>query len=82
MIVLFEMLIVDPFLEFLPILPDVVTYLRVKISLMIFVELRVDWRARDASILSEVEQTVTLLLLFGSSLLLKMSRGRCDGKEV
>ena len=81
MIVLFEMLIVDPFLEFLPILPDVVTYLRVIISLMIFVELRVDWRARDASILSEVEQTVTLLL-FGSSLLLKMSRGRCDGKEV
>ena len=70
MIVLFEMLIVDPFLEFLPILPDVVTYLRVIISLMIFVELRVDWRARDASILSEVEQTVTLLLLFGSSLLL------------
>ena len=69
MIVLFEMLIVDPFLEFLPILPDVVTYLRVIISLMIFVELRVDWRARDASILSEVEQTVTLLL-FGSSLLL------------
>ena len=81
MIVLFEMLIVDPFLEFLPILPDVVTYLRVIISLMIFVELRVDWRARDASILSEVEQTVALLL-FGSSLLLKMSRGRCDGKEV
>ena len=81
MIVLFEMLIVDPFLEFLPILPDVVTYLRVIISLMIFVELRVDWRARDASILSEVEQTVTLLL-FGSSLLLKMSRGRCDGKEI
>ena len=69
MIVLFEMLIVDPFLEFLPILPDVVTYLRVIISLMIFVELRVDWRAWDASILSEVEQTVTLLL-FGSSLLL------------
>ena len=69
MIVLFEMLIVDPFLEFLPILPDVVTYLRVIISLMIFVELRVDWRARDASILSEVKQTVTLLL-FGSSLLL------------
>lgn len=69
MIVLFETLIVDPFLEFLPILPDVVTYLRVIISLMIFVELRVDWRARDASILSEVEQTVTLLL-FGSSLLL------------
>ena len=81
MIVLFEMLIVDPFLEFLPILPDVVTYLRVIISLMIFVELRVDWRTRDASILSEVEQTVALLL-FGSSLLLKMSRGRCDGKEV
>ena len=69
MIVLFETLIVDPFLEFLPILPDVVTYLRVIISLMIFVELRVDWRARDASILSEVKQTVTLLL-FGSSLLL------------
>ena len=69
MIVLFETLIVDPFLEFLPILPDVVTYLRVIISLMIFVELCVDWRARDASILSEVEQTVTLLL-FGSSLLL------------
>ena len=68
MIVLFEMLIVDPFLEFLPILPDVVTYLRVIISL-IFVELRIDWRARDASILSEIEQTVALLL-FGSSLLL------------
>ena len=41
MIVLFKTLIVDPFLEFLPILPDVVTYLRVIISLMIFVELRV-----------------------------------------
>ena len=68
MIVLFEMLIVDLFLEFLPILPDVVTYLRVIISL-IFVELRIDWRARDASILSEIEQTVALLL-FGSSLLL------------
>ena len=68
MIVLFEMLIVDLFLEFLPILPDVFTYLRVIISL-IFVELRIDWRARDASILSEIEQTVALLL-FGSSLLL------------
>ena len=56
MIVLFEMLIVDLILEFLPILPEVVTYLRViVISLMFFVKLHVDWRARDASILSEVE---------------------------
>ena len=68
MIVLFEMLIVDLFLEFLPILPDDVTYLRVVISL-IFVKLRFDWSTRDASILSEVEQTVTLLLLRYSLLL-------------